>query len=206
MIQRLSGIFMNQSRRRRVGQIADSGLIDLQPGEDFDSSILLHSLCVTPPAFLTQIESLTLTSLHFARHESTLYTDVLAHSIPALYICPPDPFFLQSLSSLIPVPGTETDAQPSWTYPGSQISNLMVAHVEYQELKRFISNRTEIACHIARYPEQSEKLLVFQQLTFARGRYGQPRAGFSAGEQCDMALDNIVRHCKTDARPNDLNI
>ncbi|KIJ21364.1 hypothetical protein PAXINDRAFT_177893 [Paxillus involutus ATCC 200175] len=141
-------------RRRSSANVPPLPVANLHTGEDFDSSALLHSLCVTPPAFLTRIESLTLTSIYLIRQEPAWCTDVLTRSIPPSAVCPvrlmqtmtslktltlhmPDNFFLQSLNFPIPVPGTETDAQPCWTYPASQISNLTITHLSYWDLKFF---------------------------------------------------------------------
>jgi hypothetical protein len=169
-------------RRRSSANVPPLPVANLHTGEDFDSSALLHSLCVTPPAFLTRIESLTLTSIYLIRQEPAWCTDVLTRSIPPSAVCPvrlmqtmtslktltlhmPDNFFLQSLNFPIPVPGTETDAQPCWTYPASQISNLTITHLSYWDLKFFLSYRAEIVRHLARHPENSEKLPVLQHLT-----------------------------------------
>ncbi|KAF9242335.1 hypothetical protein BU15DRAFT_72864 [Melanogaster broomeanus] len=139
----------------------------LHMGECYDSSMLLYSLCVSPPAWLAQIESLTLASLYLVLTKDTSwFDDVLTHSVSPLFICParlmqqmtslktltlhdPDRFFLKGLNFPVPVPGTETDAQPSWTYPGSQLSNMTMTHVGYEDL-RAISQHQNRNCALSR--------------------------------------------------------
>ncbi|KIK99241.1 hypothetical protein PAXRUDRAFT_565309 [Paxillus rubicundulus Ve08.2h10] len=174
---------MHHFRRHRLSaNTSPPPVVNLHTGEESDSSALLHFLCVTPPAFLAQIESLTLTSIYLIHQERAWCTDVLTRSIPPSAVCPvrlmqtmtslrtltlhmPDHFFLQSLNFPIPVPGTETDIQPCWTYPASQILDLTITHLSHRDLKLFLSYRAEIVRHLARHPENSEKLPVLQHLT-----------------------------------------
>jgi hypothetical protein len=185
----------------------------LTANEYYDCSTLLHYLCVVPSAFLAQIESLTLGSLCLVYHERAWYTDVLTRSVSAQFVCPirlmqrmtslktltlhdPDPSFLRSLNFPVPVPGTEADAQPSWTYPGPQLSNLMITHVKYKDLRDFLSDRIGAARHVALHPEVSEKLPVFQRLgmTILEEELGTFEQDLKAGMLDTSHLARSVRY------------
>ncbi|KIJ60645.1 hypothetical protein HYDPIDRAFT_116944 [Hydnomerulius pinastri MD-312] len=173
---------------------------DLEPNYHFDSAFMLHSVCTQRPTLMAQIESLTLTNLRLLHTAQEWGPDVLTDSIAPPHILPvrlmltmkslktlvlddPDYVFLQSLNQRVLISGSERNAKPSYTYPGSQISSLVLVNTKYSHLMEFLNDRTAIARHLARHPEFSETLPVFDRLDFTleAGDVGACTKEFRAG-------------------------
>ncbi|KAH7884070.1 hypothetical protein F5I97DRAFT_1647657 [Phlebopus sp. FC_14] len=178
------------AERRRRKAIANSasasglpfamGLPSLNYDYRFDSSYLVVSLYSLCPTLLAQIETLEMVNVWIALRPQ-IGSDALCLSISNQFIYPArffmalsslktllvygaDRCLLQSLNQVVPVRGHRGATKPSFTYPGAQLTRLRVLDSEYEDLLRFLYDRIEIARHLARHPEFSEKLPIFRQL------------------------------------------